>query len=252
MVRLDVARKLFALDGAAEDVDRLCGLSTTVDDAVDAELVVQDRLERAADAAKVDLPFPLFVKPVAEGTAKGIRAESKVKDKRALEAECARVIEACRQPALVETFLPGREVTVGITGTGDNAVAVATLEVILRPAAEADSYTYKNKEYCEDLCEYVLAKGEGSPFYEQSLYKHGWSLFKQQLYEDSLASFFRLLDRQLGTDNSASGDRDPAARSGGAAPRRGARGDRRRRDLRGDPARRGQSTLIRSTLAPAG
>jgi D-alanine-D-alanine ligase len=107
----------------------------------------------------VDLPFPLFVKPVAEGTAKGIRAESKVKDKRALEAECARVIEACRQPALVETFLPGREVTVGITGTGDNAVAVATLEVILRPAAEADSYTYKNKEYCEDLCEYVLAKG---------------------------------------------------------------------------------------------
>ncbi|HEX5138307.1 MAG TPA: D-alanine--D-alanine ligase [Planctomycetota bacterium] len=116
-------------------------------------------VERPEDAAKVDLPFPLFVKPVAEGTAKGIRAESKVRDRQALEAECARVIEACRQPALVETFLPGREVTVGITGTGEKAVAVATLEVILRPAAEADSYTYKNKEYCEDLCEYVLAKG---------------------------------------------------------------------------------------------
>jgi D-alanine-D-alanine ligase len=116
-------------------------------------------VDRPEDAAKVDLPFPLFVKPVAEGTAKGIRAESKVRDPGALEAECARVIEACRQPALVETFLPGREVTVGITGTGEKAVAVGTLEVILRPAAEADSYTYKNKEYCEDLCEYVLAKG---------------------------------------------------------------------------------------------
>jgi len=116
-------------------------------------------VERPEDAARVDLPFPLFVKPVAEGTAKGIRAESKVRDRGALEAECARVIEACRQPALVETFLPGREVTVGITGTGEKAVAVATLEVILKPAAEADSYTYKNKEYCEDLCEYVLAKG---------------------------------------------------------------------------------------------
>ena len=35
-------------------------------------------------------------------------------------------------------------------------------------------------------------------------------MFKQQLYEDSLTSFFGLLDRQLGTDNAASGDRDPA------------------------------------------
>ena len=35
-------------------------------------------------------------------------------------------------------------------------------------------------------------------------------MFKQQLYEESLSSFFTLLDRQLGTDNNASGDRDPA------------------------------------------
>jgi TolA-binding protein len=57
---------------------------------------------------------------------------------------------------------------------------------------------------------YVLSVGDSSPFYEQSLYKHGWSLFKQQEYEESLASFFGLLDRQLGTDNDAAGDRDPA------------------------------------------
>ncbi len=57
---------------------------------------------------------------------------------------------------------------------------------------------------------YVVSVGESSPFYEQSLYKHGWALFKQQEYEDSLGSFFALLDRQLGTDNDASGDRDPA------------------------------------------
>ena len=56
----------------------------------------------------------------------------------------------------------------------------------------------------------VLEEGDSSPFYEQALYKHGWSMFKQQLYEESLSSFFTLLDRQLGTDNNASGDRDPA------------------------------------------
>jgi TolA-binding protein len=58
---------------------------------------------------------------------------------------------------------------------------------------------------------YVLGVGDSSPFYEQSLYKHGWALFKQQQYDDSMESFFALLDRQLGTDNDASGDRDPAA-----------------------------------------
>ena len=56
----------------------------------------------------------------------------------------------------------------------------------------------------------VLEEGDSSPFYEQALYKHGWAMFKQQLYEESLTSFFGLLDRQLGTDNAASGDRDPA------------------------------------------
>lgn len=116
-------------------------------------------VERPESAAEVGLPFPLFVKPVAEGTAKGIHARSKVRNHAELTEECRRVITACRQPALVETFLPGREVTVGITGTGERAVAVATLEVTFKAAAEADSYTYKNKEYCEELCEYALAKG---------------------------------------------------------------------------------------------
>jgi TolA-binding protein len=56
----------------------------------------------------------------------------------------------------------------------------------------------------------VLKRGAGSQFYQQSLYKHGWALFKQQQYEDSLGSFFGLLDVKLGTDNAATGDRDPA------------------------------------------
>ena len=56
----------------------------------------------------------------------------------------------------------------------------------------------------------VLKRGSSSQFYQQSLYKHGWSLFKQQQYEKSLGSFFALLDVKLGTDNAASGDQDPA------------------------------------------
>jgi D-alanine-D-alanine ligase len=57
---------------------------------------------------------------------------------------------------LVETYLPGREFTVGITGTGDAASALGTLEIVLLAGAEADVYSYVNKERCEELVEYRL------------------------------------------------------------------------------------------------
>jgi len=43
----------------------------------------------------------------------------------------------------------------------------------------------------------VIDRGRGTPFYEQSLYKHGWSLFKQSLTEESLPSFEGVLDQKL-------------------------------------------------------
>jgi TolA-binding protein len=71
-------------------------------------------------------------------------------------------------------------------------------------------FVQKRYHESERAYAYVIEAGEASAFYEQSLYKHGWALFKQQEYEESLTSFFALLDRQLGTDNAATGDRDPA------------------------------------------
>lgn len=111
-------------------------------------------VETRADAKDVDLPFPLFVKPLAEGTAKGIDGGSRVDTREALEQRCAYVLARHRQPALVEPFLPGREYTVGLTGSGAEAVAVGTLEVVLQPGSEPHAYTYRNKEQCETLCEY--------------------------------------------------------------------------------------------------
>ena len=110
-----------------------------------------------ADLAEVDLPFPLFVKPVAEGTAKGIDAGSRVEDFAALAARCRLVRERYAQPALVEPFLPGREFTVGILGCGRDAHAIGTLELRLRPGAEPGVYSYLNKEQSEELVDLPLA-----------------------------------------------------------------------------------------------
>jgi D-alanine-D-alanine ligase len=74
--------------------------------------------ESAASLASLDLPgpFPLFVKPRWEGTAKGILPSSRVEDRAALAREVARIISVYRQPALVEPFLPGAEYTVTVVG----------------------------------------------------------------------------------------------------------------------------------------
>jgi D-alanine-D-alanine ligase len=62
------------------------------------------------------LTFPLFVKPVHEGTGMGINGNSVVHNPKDLKRQVRWVIETYHQPALVEEFLPGREFTVGLIG----------------------------------------------------------------------------------------------------------------------------------------
>jgi hypothetical protein len=45
----------------------------------------------------------------------------------------------------------------------------------------------------------AIARGNTSGFYQQSLYKHGWSLFKEGRTDESLPSFGKVLDLELGT-----------------------------------------------------
>lgn len=116
-------------------------------------------VETEADIAAVDLTYPLFVKPVAEGTGKGVSAASKVTDRARLENTCRTLLATFDQPVLVEEFLPGREFTVGIVGTGEDSVALAAMEVLFKKGADPDSYSYYNKENYEELVEYRLADG---------------------------------------------------------------------------------------------
>jgi len=115
-------------------------------------------VESDADIAGVRLPYPLFAKPIAEGTGKGITAASKLDGPAELESRCRELLDRFRQPVLVERFLPGREYTVGITGTGGEARSVGTMEVLLRRQAEAGVYSYANKENSEELVDYRLVK----------------------------------------------------------------------------------------------
>ncbi|MEX0707681.1 MAG: hypothetical protein WD078_06915, partial [Woeseia sp.] len=132
--------------GMTKDVVRAAGVATP------DFAVVQD----AAALRTIRLPYPLFAKPVAEGTGKGVSRESKINNSDELSAVCRRLLAEHRQPVLVERFLPGREFTVGIIGTARKARAIATLEINLLAGADAEVYSYRNKENCEELVAYTL------------------------------------------------------------------------------------------------
>jgi len=116
-------------------------------------------VHKPEDVRSVNLPFPLFAKPLAEGTGKGIDSNSVIENPEQLKQRCFYLLERFKQPVLVETYLSGREFTVGIIGTGEKARSVGVMEIILNAKAEKNVYSYVNKEECEELVEYVLVKG---------------------------------------------------------------------------------------------
>ncbi|MDR4509633.1 MAG: ATP-grasp domain-containing protein [Candidatus Brocadiaceae bacterium] len=111
-------------------------------------------IETEKDIEKVALPFPVFAKPVAEGTGKGVTPASKITSQRQLKQVCRDLLTEYRQPALIETFLPGREFTVAIIGTGAEATVLGMMEIVLRADAEAEAYSYRNKKLYERLVQY--------------------------------------------------------------------------------------------------
>lgn len=117
-------------------------------------------VERLADLERVNMPFPLFAKPVAEGTGKGIGPTSKILDRTCLRDVCQDLLDRYQHGVLVETFLPGREFTVGLVGTGPEASVLGTIEIHLGSGAEPEVYSYVNKEKCEELVQYRLIRPE--------------------------------------------------------------------------------------------
>ena len=79
--------------------------------------------ESPDEALDDDMLFPLFVKPSREGTGMGVSAQSIVHNEKELRGQLAAIIGKYRQTALVERFIAGRELTVGLVG---NISGVAT------------------------------------------------------------------------------------------------------------------------------
>jgi D-alanine-D-alanine ligase len=122
-----------------------------------AHFAVVDKLE---NLQTVKLALPLFAKPLAEGTGKGVTRNSKISSAAQLRQIVDELLGRYKQSVLLEEFLPGREFTVGILGTGPDARVLGTMEIEMINASDGAIYSYESKELCETLVRYSKAKGE--------------------------------------------------------------------------------------------
>jgi D-alanine-D-alanine ligase len=95
----------------------------------------------------VKLQYPLIVKPVREEASVGITCNSVVSNAEALEKQIEQVFRLYKQPALVEEFIEGREISVGIIGNGNDIRIFEPLEFTfdddVNPLERIRSYEYK-------------------------------------------------------------------------------------------------------------
>jgi D-alanine-D-alanine ligase len=95
-------------------------------------------LESSRDSAAIALEFPLFAKPLFEGSSMGIRQRSRIASKAELEQRVAQLLADYREPVLVEEYCSGPEFTVALLGTGASARVVSAMEVIPKLVARED------------------------------------------------------------------------------------------------------------------
>jgi len=118
----------------AKAVLRSCGLPTA-----------EARLVFAADQA-LDLEFPVIVKPNQEDASLGITPESVVRDEDGYRGQVRKVLETYRQPALVESYVEGREFNVAVMEDGTaTALPVSEIDFSALPAEEPRICSYEAK-----------------------------------------------------------------------------------------------------------
>jgi D-alanine-D-alanine ligase len=126
----------------AATLDKDCGKRLVHDAGVPTApwALVEDGNVAAVEDRLDELTWPLFVKPAYEGSSKGVLAKSLVHDRRQLDEAVAELFASCRQPLLVEEFIDGEELTVGVLGNrSPNVLGVMR---ILPKQARPGPFTY--------------------------------------------------------------------------------------------------------------
>ncbi len=145
--------------------------------------------ERIDEELSPEMVFPLFVKPSREGTGMGVSRNSIVRSEAEMRDQISVIIEKYKEPALVERYIEGREVTVGFVGNLVGPVAqrlpddenarrieaglhfLPPMEVDLSPFTDSDTvYSNRLKVDLADELNYLCP----APITEEQKYDLNW------------------------------------------------------------------------------
>ncbi len=99
------------------------------------------------------MAFPVFIKPLHEGSSKGIRTGSRIDTEAQLNRAITSVIELYHQPVMVEEFIQGDEITTGIVGNSPPEI-IGIMRVVPKHADPNFVYSLEVKRDWERLVEY--------------------------------------------------------------------------------------------------
>jgi D-alanine-D-alanine ligase len=142
--------------------------------------------------AEAGIPLPVIAKPVCEGSSKGVRSKSLIKTAEDLGPTVYSLWEDYRQPILVEEFISGDEVTVGITGN-DPPQPLGIMRVLPKKPTEHFVYSLEVKRDYENLVDYE-APAKLTPEVTQAVLADALSVFDALGCRDVARADFRIRD----------------------------------------------------------
>lgn len=104
-------------------------------------------------AAWDSIPFPAIIKPAFEGSSKGIRLTSLARNISEAQQEVSRILDCYRQPVMVEEFIDGDEVTVGIIGNSPPEI-IGMMRILPRKKDAPFIYSVEVKRDYVNLVDY--------------------------------------------------------------------------------------------------
>lgn len=99
------------------------------------------------------IPIPAFIKPAHEGSSKGIRLGSRAESPEQITGIAEKLLERYRQPVMVEEFIAGDEVTLGIVGNSPPQV-IGIMRILPKNKADYFVYSLEVKRDWETLVHY--------------------------------------------------------------------------------------------------
>lgn len=111
--------------------------------------------KKSTERLDSNLKFPLIIKPNAEGSSKGISECSIAQNEQELRLILKRCIDTYHVPFLVEEYIQGRELTVGVIGNGEETIVIPPMEIVYKNRDESfHVYSYQVKKNYEQYVEY--------------------------------------------------------------------------------------------------